>query len=110
MTSKSQRLAKAQRTVSDGLASPTATLNAGLAMSVSVYVGAKPTMTTVAGTGDATTGTRQTATVSFTPLLAGQSVTVAGLTYKATSATTAAEDHCHIFWLGGQRYFIYYCT
>ena len=86
-----QRLAKAQRTVSDGLASPTAPLNAGLAMSVSVYVGAKPTMTTVAGTGDAVSGTRQTATVSFTPLLAGQSVTVAGLTYKATSATTAAE-------------------
>ena len=48
-------------------------------------------MISVAGTGDATTGTRQTATVSFTPLLAGQSVTVAGLTYKATSATTAAE-------------------
>ena len=85
------RLAKAQRTVSDGLASPTTTLNGGLAMSVSVYVGAKPTMTSVAGTGDAATGTRQTATVSFTPLLAGQSVTVAGLTYKATSATTAAE-------------------
>jgi flagellar hook-associated protein 2 len=85
------RLAKAQRTVSDGLASPTTTLNGGLAISVSVYVGAKPTMTSVAGTGDAATGTRQTATVSFTPLLAGQSVTVAGLTYKATSATTAAE-------------------
>jgi flagellar hook-associated protein 2 len=85
------RLAKAQRTVSDGLASPTTTLNGGLAMSVSVYVGAKPTMTSVAGTGDTATGTRQTATVSFTPLLAGQSVTVAGLTYKATSATTAAE-------------------
>ena len=85
------RLAKAQRTVSDGLASPTTTLNGGLAMSVSVYVGAKPTMTSVAGTGDAAAGTRQTATVSFTPLLAGQSVTVAGLTYKATSATTAAE-------------------
>ena len=85
------RLAKAQRTVSDGLASPTTTLNGGLAMSVSVYVGAKPTMTSVAGTGDADTGTRQTAAVSFTPLLAGQSVTVAGLTYKASSATTAAE-------------------
>ena len=86
-----QRLAKAQRTVSDGLTSPTTTLNGGLAMSVSIYVGAKPTMTSVAGTGVADTGTRQTAAVSFTPLLAGQSVTVAGLTYKASSATTAAE-------------------
>ena len=85
------RVAKPQRTVSSGLSSPTVSLNGGNAMNVAVYVGAMPTVATIPGDDTATPPTRQTANVSFTALRAGQSVTVAGLTYTATSASSASE-------------------
>ena len=85
------RVAKPQRTVSSGLTSPTVSLNSGKAMNVAVYVGAMPTVATLPGDGAATPPTRQTANVTFTALRAGQSVTVAGLTYTATSTSSASE-------------------
>ena len=85
------RVAKPQRTVSTGLSSPTVSLNNGQAMNVAVYVGAMPTVATLPGDDTATPPTRQTANVTFTALRAGQSVTVAGLTYTATSTSSASE-------------------
>lgn len=82
------RLAKAQRTVSGGFALPSISLNGGKAMSVSLYLGAKPTMTSVPGIAPVT----ENSAVTFKPLTAGQTVTVAGLTFTAgANGSTAAE-------------------
>jgi len=85
------RLAKAQRSVSGGLSSASASLNGGSAMSFSLTVGdaskVNPTVATTQGVSAVT----ETSTVSFQSLLAGEQVTVAGLTYTATQDSTADE-------------------
>ncbi len=85
------RLAKAQRSVSSGLSSASASLNGGSAMSFSLTVGdaskVNPSVATTQGVAAAT----ETSTVSFQSLLAGEQVTVAGLTYTATQDSTADE-------------------
>lgn len=85
------QLAKSQRQVSDGFASPSASLNAGRAMRLSFGLGATdswtPTLTTVQGQ----TGVVESSEVKFAPLLNGQSVTVAGLTFTASQDLTDQE-------------------
>jgi flagellar hook-associated protein 2 len=85
------RLAKSQRTVSGGIAAATTPLNGGKALSLSLTVGSPtalaPTFTTRQGVSAVT----ESSAVTFQDLAAGESVTVAGLTYTATQATTAAE-------------------
>jgi flagellar hook-associated protein 2 len=85
------RLARSQRSVSGGLSSASAPLNGGSAMSFSLTVGdaskVNPTVATTQGVSAVT----ETSTVSFQSLLAGEQVTVAGLTYTATQDSTADE-------------------
>jgi flagellar hook-associated protein 2 len=85
------QLAKAQRRVSDGFATATSSLNGGRAMRLSLGIGATdtwtPTLTTVQGRSSAT----ETSSVKFSPLLSGQSVTVAGLTYTASQDLSAQQ-------------------
>jgi flagellar hook-associated protein 2 len=85
------RLAKAQRSVSGGLASATTSLNGGAAMSLSLKIGSASAVaravTTRQGVGAAT----ESATVTFQDLAPNETVTVGGLTYTASQATTAAD-------------------
>jgi flagellar hook-associated protein 2 len=90
------RVAKAQRTVSGGLASSSVSLNGGKAMTLLLNVGdvskISPTVSTVQGVSAAT----ESSAVTFQNLLAGQTVTVAGLTYHA-NADSSAEDIASAF-------------
>ena len=85
------RLAKAQRTVSGGVASATASLNGGKAMSLSIKVGDASAVARAVSTRQGVTEATETAAVTFQDLTVGKQVTVGGLTYTATQATTAAE-------------------
>jgi flagellar hook-associated protein 2 len=85
------RLAKAQRSVSGGLSSASASLNGGSAMSFSLTVGDASKVNPTVSTSQGVSAVTETATVSFQSLLAGEQVTVAGLTYTATQDSTADE-------------------
>ncbi len=85
------RLAKAQRSVSSGLSSASASLNGGSAMSFSLTVGDASKVTPAVSTSQGIAAVTETSTVSFQSLLTGEQVTVAGLTYTATQDSTAAE-------------------
>lgn len=85
------RLAKAQRTISSGMASPSASLNGGAAMSLSLTVGDTTKLTPTVTTTQGTSTTTEFSAVKFKDMAAGQSVTVAGLTYTTTAAATAAQ-------------------
>lgn len=85
------QLAKAQRRVSEGFTSPTASLNAGRAMRLSFGVGASDTWTPTFTTVQGQSGVAESSEVQFAPLLSGQSVTVAGLTFTASQDLTDQE-------------------
>ncbi len=85
------RLAKAQRTVSSGLASATSSLNGGKAMTLSLKVGDASAVTRAITTRQGVTAATETAVVTFQDLAAGEEVEVGGLKYTATQPTTAAE-------------------
>lgn len=85
------RLAKAQRSVSSGLSSASASLNGGSAMSFSLTVGDASKVTPTVNTSQGVSAVTETSTVSFQSLLTGEQVTVAGLTYTATQDSTADE-------------------
>lgn len=85
------RLAKAQRSVSGGLSSASASLNGGSAMSFSLTVGDVSKVSPTVSTSQGVSAVTEMATVSFQNLLAGEQVTVAGLTYTATQDSTADE-------------------
>jgi flagellar hook-associated protein 2 len=97
-------LAKAQRSISgsdtSGFASPTAQLNGGAAFSLILSKGNGPTPTKVFSQGTAdvngTPGTKSTATLTFLPMAKGESVTVNGLTFTASTAL-AAKDVGEVF-------------
>lgn len=92
-------LAKAQRSISgsdtSGFASPAAQLNGGAAFSLILSKGNGPTPTKVFSQGTAdvngTAGTKSTATLTFLPMAKGESVTVNGLTFTASTALTAKD-------------------
>lgn len=84
------RLARAQRTVSNGLASATTPLNGGAALKLSLSINASSITPSVATTQGVTAVTER-ATVQFQALDAGESVTVGGLTYTASTNNTADE-------------------
>ena len=86
-----QRLAKAQRSVSNGLPSATASLNGGSAMSFSFTVGDASKVTPTVNTTSGVSAVTEASTVSFHALLAGEQVSVGGLTYTATQDSTADE-------------------
>lgn len=90
------QLARAQRTITQGFAANTTTLNNGRNMVMNLSIGdassVTPSVTTTAGRSAVT----ETAQLSFGPLAAGESVTVAGLTFTAgpmqsLTATEVAE-------------------
>jgi flagellar hook-associated protein 2 len=85
------RLAKAQRTVSAGVASATAPLNGGKAMSLSIKVGDATAVARSVTTRQGVAGATESALVTFQDLAVNEQVTVGGLTYTATQATTAAD-------------------
>lgn len=85
------RLAKAQRSVSSGLSSASTSLNGGSAMSFSLTVGDASKVTPTVSTSQGVSAVTETSTVSFQSLLAGEQVTIAGLTYTATQDSTADE-------------------
>ena len=85
------RLAKAQRTVSGGVASATASLNGGKAMSLSIKVGDSSAVARAVSTRQGATAATESAAVTFQDLAVGEQVTVGGLTYTATQSTTAAD-------------------
>lgn len=85
------RLAKSQRTVSSGLASASASLNGGKAMSLSLSVGDASAVARSVSTVQGVTAATESTLVTFQDLSPNKSVTVGGLTYTATHQTTAAE-------------------
>jgi flagellar hook-associated protein 2 len=85
------RLAKPQRTVSAGVASATASLNGGKAMSLSIKVGDASAVARSVTTRQGVAAVNESASVTFQDLAVGERVTVGGLTYTATQATTAAD-------------------
>jgi flagellar hook-associated protein 2 len=94
-------LARAQRSISgsdtSGFASPTAQLNSGNAFSLILSKGNGPTPTNVfsQGTADvitpAVTATKSTATINFSSMTTGDTVSVNGLTFTANKNLTATE-------------------
>ena len=94
-------LAKAQRSISgsdtSGFASPTAQLNGGAAFSLIFSKGNGPTPTKVFSQGaadvntPAVTATKSSATISFSGMSTGDTVTVNGLTFTANKNLTATE-------------------
>jgi flagellar hook-associated protein 2 len=85
------RLAKSQRTVSAGVASATASLNGGRAMSLNLTVGPSANVTPTVVTTQGQAPVTETSLITFQDLAVGESVTVGGLTYTASSANTAQE-------------------
>jgi flagellar hook-associated protein 2 len=85
------RLAKAQRTVSGGLASATALLNGGKAMSLSIKVGDASAVARSVTTRQGAALATEAATVTFQNLTQNQTVTVGTLTFTAPQAMSAAE-------------------
>ena len=81
------RMARAQRTVSNGISSPTLSLNNNAAMKVSVYVGAKPTVSVLEGKDPVT----ESSTVQFRALADKESITIAGVTYTSVGQSTASQ-------------------
>jgi flagellar hook-associated protein 2 len=94
-------LARAQRSISgsdtSGFASPTAQLNSGNAFSLILSKGNGPTPTNVfsQGTADvitpAVTATKSTATINFSSMATGDTVTVNGLSFTANKNLPATE-------------------
>lgn len=84
------RLARAQRTVSNGLASATTSLNGGQGLTLSLGINPSA-ITPGVSTTQGSTAAVETTVLDFGPLQAGQEVTVGGLTYKATANHTAAQ-------------------
>jgi flagellar hook-associated protein 2 len=85
------RLAKAQRSVSAGLASATTPLNGGAAMSLSLKIGSASAVARAVSTRQGVSAATESATVTFQDLAPNETVTVGGLTYTASQATTAAD-------------------
>lgn len=85
------RLAKAQRTVSAGVASASASLNGGLAMSLDLTVGPSANVTPAVVTSQGIAAVTESSQITFQSLDAGESITVGGLTYRASVANSAQE-------------------
>lgn len=72
-----------------------ANLTANSGLTAGTYTAGQSTVNTVsqtaAGSAAAVVDATETSTVGFTDLTAGESITVAGLTYTSTGATTAAQ-------------------
>ena len=85
------QLAKAQRSVSNGFAGESTSLNAGRAMRLSLGVGSTDTWTPTVSTVQGRSATTESSQLKFSGLLNGQSVTVAGLTFTASQDLTAPE-------------------
>ena len=88
-------LAKAQRSISgsdsSGFALPTSQLNGGEAFSLMLSKPpAKAFVQGVSGT-DAAGGTKSTVTLTFKPMVQGESVTVNGLTFTANTTLSATD-------------------
>ena len=94
-------LARAQRSISgsetSGFASPTAQLNGGVAFKLILSKGNGPTPAKVfsQGTADVVTpavvATKSTASITFSSMAAGDTVTVNGLTFTANNNLTATQ-------------------
>lgn len=86
------RLARAQRSVSNGVASASTSLNGGQALTISLAI--NPTAITpelITTDGNPSSAITESSVVTFKDMAIGQTVTVNGLTLTATSALTAAQ-------------------
>jgi len=84
------RLARAQRTVSNGVASASSSLNGGQGLTLSLAI--NPTaITPGVSTTQGDIGVTETSIVAFKDIAVGQTVTIGGLTLTATSAMTATQ-------------------
>lgn len=84
-------LAKAQRSISVGLTAANAPLNGGSGMSFTLKLGDAANISPVVTTQQGSATTTEASTVTFKDMVAGQSITVAGLTYTATTAINASD-------------------
>lgn len=84
-------LAKPQRSVSAGFAGSTTSLNGGAGLSVTLKLGDTTSIAPTVSTQQGATGVSENTTVTFQDMVAGQTVTVGGLTYTATTSTTASD-------------------
>ncbi len=84
------RLARAQRSVSQGVSSATAALNGGQGLTLSLAV--NPTaITPGVSTTHGDVGVTESSIVAFKDMAVGQTVTINGLTLTATSAMTGSQ-------------------
>jgi|GEM_PF-191470 len=92
------QLARAQRSVTQGFAANDTVLNNGRNMVLNFAVGDVSSITPSVVTTQGAAGTTETATVDFAPLAAGESITVAGLTFTADPAQgLSANDVAQAF-------------
>ena len=84
-------LAKSQRTISGGFATAATSLNGGAGLSVTLKLGDTTSIAPTVTTQQGAAGITENNEVEFTSMVAGQTVTVAGLTYTATTNTTASD-------------------
>ncbi len=85
------QLSKPQRSVSTGMASGAASLNAGQGLTLKIAIGSASGITPTVVTQQGSATSTESSSVTFQDMVAGQTVTVGGLTYKSTGATTAAQ-------------------
>lgn len=85
------RMAKSQRSVSAGVASASASLNGGQAMTLSLTVGPTANVTPTVVTTQGSAPVTETSQITFQSLDAGESIMVGGLTYTASVANSAQE-------------------
>jgi flagellar hook-associated protein 2 len=84
-------LAKSQRSISVGLPKVNTPLNGGNGLSFTLKLGDAASLSPVVTTQQGGALATEASTVTFKDMVAGQSITVAGLTYTATTATTAND-------------------
>ena len=85
-------LAKSQRSISGGFATAATSLNGGSGLSLTLKLGDTTGIAPLVKTQQGSAGTTEFTAVSFTDMVAGQTVTVGGLTYTATTNTTIATS------------------
>jgi flagellar hook-associated protein 2 len=84
-------LAKSQRSISGGFATAATSLNGGSGLSLTLKLGDTTNIAPTVTTSQGNAGSTEFTAVKFTDMVAGQTVTVGGLTYTATTNTTASD-------------------
>lgn len=86
------QLARAQRSVTTGFTGSSVSLNNGRNMVMNLSMGDTSSITPSVSTTQGQAGSAETAAVTFQPLAAGDSVTIAGLTFTADPSQSLTAD------------------